>query len=107
MLEAVTSKTNELAEVCLKHRVKRLAVFGSAATAAGASGGDSDASDVDLLVEFRRMSPAERAESYLGLAEDVERLLGLPGDLVESAAVRNPYFRRAVERTQVVVDEGA
>ena len=28
MLEAVTAKTEELAEICLKHRVKRLAVFG-------------------------------------------------------------------------------
>ena len=62
---------------------------------------------MDLLVEFRHMSPAERAVSYLGLAEDVERLFGLPVDLVESAAVRNPYFRRAVERTQVVVYEAA
>ncbi|MHC5058409.1 MAG: nucleotidyltransferase family protein [Planctomycetota bacterium] len=103
MIPAVESRRSELAELCAKRRVRRLAVFGSAAA------GDFDprTSDVDILVEFEPMPPAEHAESYFGLMEEMQRLLGLPVDLVESAAVRNPYFRREVERTQVALYEAA
>ena len=103
MVSAVRAKRAEIAELCAAHHVRRLAVFGSAA------GGqlDAPASDVDILVEFRPMSPAEHAERYFGLMEDLERLLALPVDLVERDPIRNPYFRRAVEETQVVLYEPA
>lgn len=47
------------------------------------------------------MPPVEHAEAYFGLQEDLEGLLGRAVDLVEAAAVRNPYFREAVERAHV------
>jgi predicted nucleotidyltransferase len=103
MLPAVQAKAAELKDLCARRRVRRLAVFGSAA----AGGFDPAMSDVDGLVEFHEMSPAERAESHFGLAEDMERLLGLPVDLVEDSTVRNPYLRRSVERTRVVLYEAA
>ena len=103
MLPAVEKRATELAKLCAKHRVRWLAVFGSAA----ADRFDASTSDVDILVEFQHMSPAEHAENYFGLMEEMEQLFGLPVDLVESAAIRNPYFRRAVERTQVVLYEAA
>ncbi len=107
MLPVVEAKAAELAKLCARRRVRRLAVFGSAAADGFDPSCDLSPSDVDVLVEFQRMSPAEHAENYFGLMEEMERLFGLPVDLVESAAVRNPYFRRAVERTQVVLYEAA
>lgn len=103
MLPAVKAKAAEIADFCVKHRVGRLAVFGSAASDRSGPA----ASDVDILVEFQRMGPAEHAENYFGLIEGMERLFGLPVNLVESGAIRNPYFRRAVEQTQVVLYEAA
>lgn len=47
------------------------------------------------------MTPVQHAESYFGLLEELEKLLGASVDLVESVAIRNPYFQRAVEATQV------
>ena len=103
MIPAVESRKSELAQLCARRRVKRLAVFGSAAA------GDFDprTSDVDVLVEFEAMTPAEHADSYFGLAEDMSELLGLRVDLVEDPAIKNPFFRREVERTRVVVYEAA
>ncbi len=103
MIPAVESRKSELAKLCARRHVSRLAVFGSAAA------GDFDprTSDVDVLVEFQPMTPSEHADSYFGLMEDMGRLLGLPVDLVERAAIRNPYFRQEVERTQVVLYEAA
>ena len=48
MIPLITNHTDELAEICRRHHVKRLEVFGSAAV------GDFNAekSDIDFLVEF-------------------------------------------------------
>lgn len=93
-----------LAELCTKHRVRRLALFGSGASerfdpAAG--------SDLDFLVEFEPRAPRAHAEAYFGLMEDLQRVLGVPVDLVEAGASRNPYFQEAVRNTQVVLFEAA
>jgi predicted nucleotidyltransferase len=102
MRESLEAKAAEIAALCAKHRVRRLAVFGSTATGKHAPG-----SDVDLLVEFGAMTPRQHAESYFGLIEDLHGLLGAPIDLVEKDPIRNPYFRQAVEETQVVLFEAA
>ena len=93
-----------MADLCAKHRVRRLALFGSGATERF----DADkGSDLDFLAEFQAMSPREHAEAYFGLMEDLQSLLGLPIDLVEFGASRNPYFQEAVRNTQVVLFEAA
>jgi uncharacterized protein len=81
--------------LCQRHRVRRLAVFGSAVTGEF----DPSSSDVDFLVEFH--SDAERLfDAYFGLKEGLEVLLGRPVDLVMPSALENPYFAAAVERTK-------
>ena len=100
----VASRLPALADLCAKHRVRRLALFGSGATG---SFDAQEGSDLDFLAEFETMSPREHAESYFGLMEDLQRLLGVPVDLVEAGASRNPYFQEAVRNTQVVLFEAA
>jgi uncharacterized protein len=100
----VASRLPAVADLCAKHHVRRLALFGSGAI------GEFDAetgSDLDFLAEFSLMSPRDHAESYFGLMEDLQRLLGVPVDLVEAGASRNPYFQEAVRNTQVVLFEAA
>jgi predicted nucleotidyltransferase len=64
---------------------------------------DEESSDVDLLVEFADMSPADRADAYLGFLSAVEALLGRRIDLVEAGAVRNPYLLRGIEESRELV----
>jgi hypothetical protein len=70
MTSILTKHAAALAELCVRHRVTRLAVFGSAA------GDDFDEaiSDVDLL---------------------------------EAGPIRNPYLKRSIDETRVVVYEAA
>jgi len=49
------------------------------------------------------MTPSEHADAYFGLMEDLEALLGRPVDLVEMEPVRNPYFRKSVDDSRVLV----
>lgn len=95
----IEQNLNEIIRICTHRRVRRLAVFGSATD----DRFDPDRSDLDLLVEFETMQPAEHADQYFGLAEDLERLLNRPVDLIEPAGVRNPYFRKSLEDTQVEI----
>jgi hypothetical protein len=95
----IADKKDEVARLCQKHRVRRLELFGSAARATrGAQPGD-----VDFLVRFEPMTPAQHADCFFGLQADLEQLFGLPVDLVEPEPIRNPYFRQAVEQSKVLV----
>jgi len=80
-----------VAELCRRHGVRRLLVFGSAVRADF----DEATSDVDFVIEFHDNLP-NRFDAYFGLKEDLELLLGRPVDLVSGAALDNPYFARSV-----------
>ena len=88
-----------LAEVCGRHGVRRLEVFGSAATERF----DPRRSDLDFLVQFDPASPAVMAERYFGLLEDLGTLFGMPVDLVMDTAIRNPFFRQAVDESRTLL----
>lgn len=103
MYRAVEEKKAELTRLCIAHRVRRLALFGSATS----DRFDPATSDLDFLVEFRPMPPAEHAEHFFVLTEDLQELFGLPVDLVETAPIRNPYFRAAIEESRVDLYDAA
>ena len=80
-----------LARLCRRHRIRRLALFGSVL-----KGTDRPDSDVDFLVEFE----PNTVPGLLGLAEiegQLSELLGRPVDL-RTANELSPHFRQAVER---------
>lgn len=96
------ARTGEIERLCRRHGVRRLALFGSAAR-----GEDDPSSDVDVLVEFSPMSPAERADAYFGLLADLERMLGRSVDLVEESTVHNPYVKATIARDRDVIYDAA
>jgi predicted nucleotidyltransferase len=81
-----------IAALCLRFNVRRLDLFGSAAT----DRFDPGHSDLDLLVEFAPMSPSAYAAAYFGLREALEAECGRPIDLVTEAALANPYLIRRI-----------
>jgi uncharacterized protein len=84
-----------IAALCRRFGVRRLSVFGSAATEAF----DPERSDVDFLVEFDPDADG-LFDAYFGLKEELERLVGKPVDLVMPKSLENPYFAASVERTR-------
>lgn len=99
MNELVRSRLVDIVALCSRHRVRRLALFGSAMR----EDFDPKTSDLDFLVDFESLPPAEHADCYFGLLEDLESLFERPVDLVESPTLRNPYRRREIEATQVLL----
>ncbi len=94
MVENVQLHQATLHDLCRKFCVRRLELFGSAVT----DHFDPVASDFDFLVEFELNSPLGPFHQYFDLLLAMEELFGRPVDLVEASAIRNPYFRQAVER---------
>ncbi|MCC7017103.1 MAG: nucleotidyltransferase domain-containing protein [Rhodospirillales bacterium] len=89
----------ELHVLCRRYRVRRLDLFGSAAT----GGYRPESSDLDFLVEFDPPAPGSYADAYFGLLEGLEQLFGRPVDLVVASAIKNPYFRESVEKTRALL----
>ena len=85
----------ELAELCRRYGVRRLDLFGSAAS----GGFDAARSDVDFVVEFND-DPAHLFDRYFGLKDALEALYGRPVDLVSEGASANPYFVAALNRSR-------
>lgn len=100
-------RIGDLERLCLEHRVERLELFGSAASGRFRDG----ESDLDFLVTFERDALSGGfGGPPVGLALALEALFGLPVDLVEEAAIRNPYFRQGVDaepRTLLYASPGA
>ena len=103
MNRVVQDKLKDMVDLCKIRGVRRLALFGSAAT----DSFDRFSSDLDLIVEFKPTSPVQHADNFFGLMEDLQRPFGAPIDLIEMGPIRNPFFRQAVAETQVVLYEAA
>lgn len=102
MIDVIAEHQTELAALCRRFHVRRLELFGSAAR------GDFDPghSDIDVRVEFDRDHPAALSlKTYFGLKESMEALFGRTVDLVEPAAVGNPYLRASIEGSRELLFE--
>lgn len=86
-----------LTSLCMQHRVRDLALFGSVITESF----DPDTSDIDILVEFGPMTPGEHMQHYFELAGKLEQFFQRNVDLVELASVRNPYILASIQKNRV------
>ncbi len=101
MIPLITNHSDQLAEICRRHHVKRLEVFGSAAV------GDfnPEKSDIDFLVEFDESDDMLLFQTRRDLTQALESLFDRSVDLVILSNVENPYFRKSVENTRESIFE--
>ena len=101
MIPLIQDHTDDIAEICRRHHVKRLEVFGSAAV------GDFNpqTSDLDFLVEFDESDDFSLFQTRRDLTQGLESLFNRSVDLVILANVENPYFRTSVESTKEPIFE--
>ena len=95
----LSNYADELSNLCAIYGVKCLELFGSALH----DDFDREKSDLDFLVEFGDIHSMGAFDRYFGLKEDLEQLFQRPIDLVEIKAIKNPYFRQAIEQDKVLV----
>ena len=87
-------------QLCKEHKVKELYIFGSILTQRF-----NDASDVDFLVQFENIDILDYFDNYMDFKEKLEILFERQVDLLENQAIRNPVFRKVLDRDKKLVYE--
>ena len=93
MQEFIHAQRDEIAELCRKHHVRRLSVFGSAAR----DDFDPASSDVDVIVDFDEMPEEEYGRNRWALLDELSLRFGRKVDLLTWESVRNPYLLKAIQ----------
>lgn len=96
MIGLINQHQEAMRALCQTYGVRRLDLFGSAATGAF----DPATSDLDFVATFAGTEAPDYAERFLAFAEALEALIDRPVDLVIDRSIRKPSFRRAVDATR-------
>ena len=100
MIASIEQNQQALSELCQRFGVRKLELFGSAATGAF----DANRSDLDFIVEF---PPEYDFGPWLSRLSQFEqsltKLFGRRVDLITPSALRNPWFRREAEKARITL----
>ena len=98
-MNLINQNLEHVLALCKKYKVKTMYVFGSILTSRF-----NDKSDVDLLVNFSNdIDYLSYADNILDLYADLKSLFGREIDLVDESAIKNPYFKKEIERTKQLI----
>lgn len=100
IMKLIELNLQRIIDLCRRHKVKSLSVFGSILTDRF-----NDQSDVDLLVDFEPIDPDKEdyVRNYFDLLDALESLFSRKVDLIEEKALRNKYFIANINRTKRVI----
>lgn len=96
----ITNNISHVKFLCKKYKVKELYAFGSVTRKDFKKN-----SDVDLLVDFKRIGIFKHAEYYFSLIESLEKVFNRKVDLLTLKSLRNPYFIEEINETEVKIYE--
>ena len=88
---------HEIVRLCLEFGIRRLEFFGSAV-----SDEFDQESDIDCLIEFEK-NGGNYFDRYFDLKYALEAVFDRKVDLVVDSAIKNPYFRDAVNASRQIV----
>jgi len=95
-MNAIISKNiDHIKAICIDYNVEELFVFGSVVT-----NQFNDESDIDLLIKFKPMEPADYADNYFEIADRFEEIFQRPIDLVTVKSLKNPFLIDSIDKTK-------
>ena len=101
--DEISIKANDFNALCKAHNVRYLYAFGSSITRKF----DSATSDIDLLVDIDYSDPIEKGEQLISLWDTFEKFFKRKVDLLTEASIHNPYLRKSIDSTKVLIYDGA
>ena len=99
MIREVEEQAKTIENLCRRFQVRRLELFGSAAS----GGFNPRSSDLDFLVEFDDLPPGEYEDAYFGLLEALQKTFRRNVDLVVARSVRNPYLLESIQQSRALL----
>lgn len=100
MIDLISAHRQSIEHLCRTYGIRRLDLFGSAATGTF----DPATSDIDFIVDLGGYEPGV-TRRFLRFADALEALLGRKVDLITDEQIQNPYFRFSVDQSRERVYE--
>ncbi|MDE7153739.1 MAG: nucleotidyltransferase domain-containing protein [Muribaculaceae bacterium] len=99
-MKLIERNMEKLIALCKKYKVAKLWVFGSILTPRF-----NEESDVDLSVRFdkEKIMLEDYADNYFDFQEELKSLFCRDIDLVCDDSVQNPYFRKELDATKMLI----
>jgi predicted nucleotidyltransferase len=97
-MNLIERNIDKIRDLCSRHKVKSLFVFGSVLTERSGKN-----SDVDLVVDFQGVDLYDYADNYFDLKESLEKLFKRDVDLLEEKAIRNPYLKQSIDSSKQLI----
>ena len=100
MHKVLRNNIDKIKTLCANRNVKSLFVFGSVCTDKF-----KNSSDIDLLISFNPMDYADYADNYFLIADEFEKILHRPVDLITDKSLSNPYLINSINMTKTLIYE--
>lgn len=97
-MEEISQHIEQIKKLCDINKVKSLFAFGSITTDLFQSD-----SDIDLVVDIDEKDPLSYSDNYFNLKFHLEELLNRQIDLLEQKAIKNPYLKKQIDQTKVLI----
>ena len=99
-MKLIENNIQKIVALCKKYKVNKLFVFGSILTDRF-----NDDSDVDLVVSFNKAEVTDYFDNYFDFKYALEELFGREVDLLEEQTIKNPYLKKNVDVTKILIHE--
>lgn len=105
MIELIKNNIDSIIDVCKRHHVKALYLFGSAARASDFT----DNSDVDFVVEYNYKDETndsnvfERVQNAEALKEELQNITKREVDLIQEQNIRNKFLRYFIKKEKKLI----
>ena len=95
-MKLIKKHSSKITNLCIKHSVLELYVFGSVLT-------DSftKESDLDFLVKFGDVNLFDYFDNYMDFKEALENLFNREVDLLEVQTLKNPILKRSIDKNKL------
>ena len=98
MQQFITDRLPEIEELCRKHHVRRMSIFGSAVR----DDFDPATSDVDVRVEFLPEADEDYLKNLYAIHDTLPVFFERKVDVI-SGKIRNRYLKQEIESHEIVV----
>ncbi len=98
MIALIADNLEAIRDLCRRYGIRKLDLFGSAATGAF----NPETSDLDFIVDLGGYEPGV-SRRFNRFATALEDLFGHKADLIADEEIENPFFRESVRQQMVNV----
>lgn len=97
-MNLLSTYIDQIQQACVISKVKTLFAFGSVT-----NDKFKTESDVDLVVDIAESDPIAYSDNYFNLKEQLEKILNRQVDLLEQKAIRNPFLKKEIDKTKILI----